>query len=913
MVYENGEASGIAMDTLKLLLDQVGLQPEYEESLWVDVLDKYKNHTGPDILPVVARTAEREDMMHLTSDYISFPLVIITQKNAPFVSGMDDLSNHIVSVERGFIAYNELMADYPHIQLLVTDTTLEALQAVSTNKADAYIGNLAVASYLIQEHGLINLKVAAPSSFEDHKMAIGIHSDEPELASIVEKTLNAMPVESRDQIKQEWLSVRYEYGISQKDVWVRIAATVVVAVIILGFAVYSNQRLEMEVTETRKAQLALAESESLMRHILDANPATFFVIDEHGKFILVNKGAADNYQTTVEEMIGKTRFAFMGCPEQEEKFALYEKQDQEVIASQQSLLVPEEQFIKADGTQCWLQTHKIPITLQNGLKSVLVFALDITARRAAERALEDSEKQLRAVIDAAPDVIFVKDRDGNFLLVNKTAAAIYDLTPQEMEGLNEKDLNRIKGLDLELVDHYLEIDRMVIDQRKPFTIPEEPFYLPEEPLRWFHTRKIPLESEGKTKNVLVVSTNITDRKNTLEALKKERASLAQRVEERTAELVKLNIELQESSRAKDEFLANMSHELRTPLNAILGMSEILEEQLFGELNKQQLKQVNVIEESGNHLLALINDILDMAKIASGQRKLSYEPVIINDLCKSSLSFINSQAVKKNISVSFESLDELTKIEADPRSLKQVLVNLLSNAVKFTPENGQIGMKVEQNEPNEMVCFTILDTGIGITPEQSLKLFKPFVQVDSSLTRNYEGTGLGLSLILRLVDMHGGSVQLKSSGIQGEGSQFTVSLPLHPTLTHTRLQPEFADTSILLVDDEPNSRQRMQSILTSLGCHVHTAETNLDAIHIALEMRPSIIFIDMQIPRENSLQSIRQIRQELRDDSIPIISMSSLMIPQDPAMSNSFGVYEYLLKPLSPNKVKHLLEKYIYKK
>ena len=118
----------------KLLLDQVGLQPEYEESLWVDVLDKYKNHTGPDILPVVARTAEREDMMHLTSDYISFPLVIITQKNAPFVSGMDDLSNHIVSVERGFIAYNELMADYPHIQLLVTDTTLEALQAVSTNK-----------------------------------------------------------------------------------------------------------------------------------------------------------------------------------------------------------------------------------------------------------------------------------------------------------------------------------------------------------------------------------------------------------------------------------------------------------------------------------------------------------------------------------------------------------------------------------------------------------------------------------------------------------------------------------------------------------------------------------------------------------------------------------------------------------
>ncbi len=126
MIYKNGEASGIAMDTLKLLLDQVGLQPEYEESLWVDVLDEYKNHTGPDILPVVARTAEREEMMHLTSNYISFPLVIITQKNAPFVSGVDDLTDHIVAVERGFIAHTKLLTDYPQTRLLVTDTSLEA-------------------------------------------------------------------------------------------------------------------------------------------------------------------------------------------------------------------------------------------------------------------------------------------------------------------------------------------------------------------------------------------------------------------------------------------------------------------------------------------------------------------------------------------------------------------------------------------------------------------------------------------------------------------------------------------------------------------------------------------------------------------------------------------------------------------
>ena len=782
MIYENGETSGIAMDTLKLLLDQVGLQPEYEESLWVDVLKEYENHTGPDILPVVARTVEREEMMYLTSDYISFPLVIFTQKNSPFVGGVDDLTNHIVAVERGFIAHAKLLTDYPQTRIMVTDTSLEALQAVSTNEADAYIGNLAVGSYLIQEHGLVNLKVAAPTSFEDHKIAIGVRLDEPELASILEKALKAMPEERRNQILQEWLYIRYEYGISQTDVWVRIAATVVVAVIILGFAIFANQRLEREVAETRKAQLALAESETL----------------------------------------------------------------------------------------------------------------------------------LRAVIDATPDVILVKDAIGNFILVNRVGAALNNMTPQQMQGLNEMDLIDLAGVDVDTVDNYIRTDRQVIDQKTSIFLPEEPITRGGMGTRWYHTSKIPLETQGKIDKVLVVSTDITERKLALEALKQERTSLTQRVEERTAELVRLNIELQESSRAKDEFLANMSHELRTPLNAILGMSEILGEQLFGHLNPKQLKQVSVIEESGRHLLILINDILDLAKIESGKRELFYQPVNITDLCHSSLSFINAQAVKKNIAVSFEPATSLTAIEADPRSLKQILINLLSNAVKFTQENGQIGLRVEQNDQTETICFTVWDTGIGITPEQSRKLFKPFVQVDSSLTRNYEGTGLGLSLISRLVDMHGGSVQLESRGIHGYGSHFIVHLPLHPTQIQTTLKPEFEGVQIVLMDDEVNSRVRMQTILTRLGCHVHTTQTNFDVIRIAQEIKPDMIFIDTQTPQESTQQAIRQIRQDMKDNTLPVISMTSLMIQQDPALSHSFGTYEHLLKPLSPKKIKQLLKKYLRK-
>ncbi|MDX9866178.1 MAG: ATP-binding protein, partial [Anaerolineaceae bacterium] len=475
---------------------------------------------------------------------------------------------------------------------------------------------------------------------------------------------------------------------------------------------------------------------------------------------------------------------------------------------------------------------------------------------------------------------------------------------------NEKDFIDLKGLPPEDINAYLASDKQVFDTGTVFIQPESPIIRPGKPVLWFETIKIPLETNGIVDKVLVVRADVTDRKNTLEALKAERANLTQRVEERTAELVRLNIELQESSRAKDEFLANMSHELRTPLNAILGMSEILQEQLFGDLNEKQLKQVNVIEESGRHLLTLINDILDLAKIVSGQRELAYQPVNITDLCKSSLNFINSQAIKKNITVSFEPLNELTEIEADPRSVKQILINLLSNAVKFTPENGHIGLRVEQDSQNELVCFTVWDTGIGITLEQSLKLFMPFVQVDSSLARKYAGTGLGLSLISRLVDMHGGSVQLKSGGVHGKGSQFTIHLPLHPTRIQTSLQPEFEDEPILLIDDEPNSRIRMQTILAKLGCRVRTAKIDDETIRIAHEIKPKLIFIDLQTPQETSLQTIHQMRQELGEQSIPVLCMTSLLNQKNPDLAESFGTYEYLLKPVSPKLVRLLLNKYL---
>ena len=271
-----------------------------------------------------------------------------------------------------------------------------------------------------------------------------------------------------------------------------------------------------------------------------------------------------------------------------------------------------------------------------------------------------------------------------------------------------------------------------------------------------------------------VQQELRERIQAEESLNKERASLAQRVEERTAELRMTNAELARVSHLKDEFLANMSHELRTPLNAILGMTEALRDEIYGALGERQSKAVGTIEESGRHLLNLISDILDLSKTEAGEMKLEIVAVSVESACQASLQLVRQMTLQKRLKVSLTLDSGVTILEADERRLKQILINLLSNAVKFTPEGGELGLEVVGDGENKVVRFTVWDTGIGIAPEDAERLFKPFTQLDSSLSRRYEGTGLGLSLVHRLAEMHGGGVSLESQ--VGVGSRFTVSLP-----------------------------------------------------------------------------------------------------------------------------------------
>jgi PAS domain S-box-containing protein len=393
--------------------------------------------------------------------------------------------------------------------------------------------------------------------------------------------------------------------------------------------------------------------------------------------------------------------------------------------------------------------------------------------RLQDQALLESEARFRSITEQMRDVVFVSDDLGRLEYVSPAVQDLVGFTPEELIGLpfttflhpDEVPAVRVVFGAMIMAGSTARHMEQRIRRKDGSTFSAE--------------LSVVCFDRAGAYGTLGVIRDITERKQVEAVLQAERATLAQRVEERTADLSRANTELAHALRAKDAFLATMSHELRTPLNAILGISESLEEAIYGQLTPEQERALGTITQSGRHLLALINDILDLAKIDAGKLALDFQPIMVADVCRSSLRLVHEAAQKKGVPLSFEISDPQLILRADPRRLKQILVNLLSNAVKFTPAGGQVALMAttEIDDAQVSICFTVQDTGIGIPPSAIGQLFTPFTQLDSRLARQYEGSGLGLALVRRLVDLHGGSVDVESAGVPGQGSRFAVRLPV----------------------------------------------------------------------------------------------------------------------------------------
>ncbi|WP_041603404.1 hybrid sensor histidine kinase/response regulator [Thioflavicoccus mobilis] len=534
----------------------------------------------------------------------------------------------------------------------------------------------------------------------------------------------------------------------------------------------------------------------------------------------------------------------------------------------------------------------------------------------SRESLRESEARSRLLLESTGEGIYGVDAQGVCIFCNPAAARMLGYrTPGELVGRHMHETVHHAHADGRPYPAARCKANRTYRDGIPARVDDEVFWRADGTAFPVEYHSNPIHRDGRLVGAVVTFSDISARKAAEAALRaahgalaEERAQLAERVRHRTQELDRANVELARSAQAKDEFLAAMSHELRTPLTSILGLSETMGDGLLGPLSERQQKAAHMIHENGSHLLELINDVLDMSRVASGRMSLRWDQVPVAQLCDASRRLIGPAAKRKGLAVSLEVDPRARLVRGDGRRLKQMLVNLLGNAVKFTPPGGSIGLDVAADPERGELRFSVWDTGVGIPEEQFERLFKPFVQLDTRAARQYDGTGLGLALASGMAELHQGRIRVDSE--VGEGSRFEIVLPWDSAAQHAEaLCPEPGPVveatgparsrppRVLIVDDNAGNLEMLAGYLRIKGCEVFTANSGEAAIAEARERFPDVILMDVQMPGMDGLETTRRLRRDRDLRRTPIVALTALAMPGDREQCLEAGMDDYLVKPL----------------
>ncbi len=443
--------------------------------------------------------------------------------------------------------------------------------------------------------------------------------------------------------------------------------------------------------------------------------------------------------------------------------------------------------------------------------------------------------------------------------------------------------------------------------------------LPDGSILYLDLLTVPLtDDQGVITGLIQIITDTTNRsvaERLLTQRRNELHLLKDRIQRQNVELARINAGLMRVTKLKDEFLASMSHEVRTPLTAILGLVDVLQAQLVGPLSDDQMNAINGIKQGGQHLLSLINDYLDIAKIEAGRLELNLEPVAVHDLCQSLRPMVSDLARQAGIKLVYDLDPAVQVILADARRLRQILINLLSNAIKFTPAGGQVGLEVRGEPERGAVRFTVWDTGIGITPEDAALLFEPFRQIESERQQEVTGSGLGLALVSKLTRLHGGSVSLESE--VNVGSRFHVTLPWEPDEQYQLLNrladqqraaaeqpvdlpaasPLAGDRPILMVEDDVASATLIAQYLRRCGYQVVHVESGEEALAYVQGEMPCLVLLDVRMRTMDGIETMQHLHSNVATRELPVLVLTALAMPGDRERCLAAGADDYLAKPV----------------
>ncbi|MDT8375460.1 MAG: response regulator [Mariprofundaceae bacterium] len=735
----------------------------------------------------------------------------------------------------------------------------------------------------------------------------------------------------------------------------------------LKTATASRDELEAEIAERIEAEESLRESEGRIHALIDNLVDALITIDEQGIVQSFNPAAERTFGYLADEVIGRNVGMLMPEPFRHE----HDDYLKSYLTTGKKKLIGigrEVTGMRRDGSS-------FPIDLavsemHAGEKRQFIGTVrDITDRKAAEEEIagKSRELQLRSRYDQsyAQAMTLFSTTFNEKKVLSSLLSIMADNHPFPASAIYTFDewrdmlvLTASHGISSTLKREFGPDEGLIgqaAGEKKTITLDlsEETGMTIETGLLTFNPASVtisPVCYQEKTVAVLVLASSrplieldrgFIERLSvqlgvTLNNIEQQQSliNLTEQLKQRGREITQQNLQLEEANRMKSEFLANMSHELRTPLNAIIGFSEVLKDGVMGKLSAEQTEYISDIFNSGEHLLSLINDILDLSKIEAGRMELDLEDIDVADLLGNSLAVVKESAAAKRIKLSMDIGKEVASCRLDARKTKQMVFNLLSNAVKFTPDGGKVSLQarrvtsdelrvVRKGHPSPITLpasldgdfleISVTDNGVGISEADQQKLFRAFVQADASLSRKYEGTGLGLVMVKSLAELHGGAAGMQSK--EGKGSTFTVWLPCRTTAA-TDLRPKMpkrelpagasiknakqraentpAPLTVLIVEDEDAAAELMRLQLETDGYQTMRAASAEEALKMLSDTKPDLITLDLIMPGMDGWELLDRLKQDAALSRIPVVIVS---IVADEKRGFSLGAAHVLQKPV----------------